>query len=354
MAGAACFRLAPLAPQCWGQERRRGGWKRRILVLACVAAAASCIRTPFEAAPPKVARVGVLSTESPGPAPLLDAFREGLRAQGYAEGQNLAIEPRFANGQSARLPGLAAELAGLPVDAIFAASSTAAAAAKGSTTALPIVAVGMSSDPVATGLVASFARPGGNLTGIFVALPELGSKLVDLLHEAAPEATRIAVLSHRGDPGHAALLAEVDRAARAFHLELNSVAVSDASDLERLPGILAGDHAGTGALLVFSGSLFNARRAQLADLALRSRLPAISLQTGFAHDGGLLSYGPSFPDMYRRAGEYVARILRGTQPADLPIERPARFEFVVNLKTAEALGLTLPRSTLIQATEVVR
>jgi putative ABC transport system substrate-binding protein len=325
-----------------------------MLALACVAAAAGCIRTPFEAAPPKVARVGVLSTESPGIALLLDAFREGLGQHGYAEGRNLAVEARYAEGQSARLPGLAADLIARPVDVLFAAGSTAATAAKASTTSVPIVAVGMSSDPVATGLVASFARPGGNLTGIFVALPELGSKLVELLHEAAPDATPIAVLWHGGDPGHAALLAEVQRAARAYHLDLRSVEVSDASDLERLPTILTADEAGTTALVVFSGSLFNAHRARLADLALRSRLPAISLQTGFAHDGGLMSYGPSSPEMYRRAGEYAARILGGTQPADLPIERPSRFEFVVNVQTASALGLTLPRSTLIQATEVIR
>jgi putative tryptophan/tyrosine transport system substrate-binding protein len=331
-------------------------WSRRQVVQGAGAVGlgllAGCGRLPWQAQAPRVARVGLLASGAEGPSPLLDAFRQGLQERGYVEGHNLVLESRFAEGSVERLPGLAAELARLSVDVIFAAGSTAAAAAKAATSTVPIVAVGMTSDPVSTGLVTSLARPGGNLTGLFVGLPELGGKLLELLTESAPGANPVAVRRHADDPGHLELFREVETAAQLLRAELRSVNVHGASDLVNIRAALAG--AGAEALVVFSGSLLNAQRASIAESTRQSRLPAIALLTGFAEAGGLMNYGPSFPDMYQRAAIHVARVLEGTKPADLPVERPTRFDFVINLRAAQALGLTIPPHVLLQATEVIQ
>jgi putative ABC transport system substrate-binding protein len=332
------------------QSRRQ--FLRGSLSLGALSFLVGCGILPSQARPAKIARIGLLSSGSAAASPFLDAFHQGLLALGYVEGQNISLDYRYAEGGADRLQELASELIQLKVDVVLAASSRAARAVKEATSVTPIVAVGMSSDPVATGLVESLARPGGNLTGVFVDLPELSGKLLELLKEGAPGISQVVVLWEPADPGHATLLREVELAGRSLGVQLQSIALDSPDDIDRLSTAVT--ISGVGGLIVFSSTTLNAQRARIADLAANKGLPAISPIGGFAAAGGLMSYGPNFADMYRRAATYVDKILKGTKPADLPVERPITFDFIVNLKTAQALGLTMPQSIVQQATEVIR
>jgi putative tryptophan/tyrosine transport system substrate-binding protein len=295
--------------------------------------------------------IGYLSGASPGPyAPYVAAFRLGLSDTGYVEGQNLAIEYRWAEGRYDRLPALAADLVARKVDLIAADGIPAALAAKSATSTIPIVfAVG--ADPVAGGLVASLARPGGNLTGVSVMASELVPKRIELLSELVPQAGVIALLVNPNNPDAERVVRDGQDAARAKGVQLPVLKASTESEIDAAFATLVQLQAG--GLVVQAEPLFNSRREQLVALASRHAVPAISAWREFADAGGLISYGASRTGGWRQIGTYVGKILKGAKPADLPVQQPTTFELVVNLKTAKALGLTLPQSILQLADEVI-
>jgi putative ABC transport system substrate-binding protein len=310
-----------------------------ITVLGCAAAWPLAAR----AQQPARYRIGHLAiaapTDTPPPPPAnWDAFVQGLREAGYTEGQNIAFEHRSAHDQPELFPKLAFELASLKVDAIFARGTWALAAAKNATRMIPIVGIDLEIDPVEAGLVASIARPGGNITGLFLDLSELSGKHLQILKEIIPATSRVAVL---GDSNiNAPQLRELKRVAQSLALQTQAVELKDAANLEG--AFESAKNWGADALIVLSNPLTLAYRTRIAELAAKARLPTIYLYRAHVHAGGLISYGPDLPDMFRRAGGYVGRILGGTKPADLPIERPVRFDMVVNLRTAKSLGITMP------------
>ena len=274
---------------------------------------------------------------------------QGLREAGYTEGQNIAFEHRSAHDQPELFPKLAFELASLKVDAIFARGTWALAAAKNATRMIPIVGIDLEIDPVEAGLVASIARPGGNITGLFLDLSELSGKHLQILKEIIPATSRVAVL---GDSNiNAPQLRELKRVAQSLALQTQAVQLKDAANLEG--AFESAKNWGADALIVLSNPLALAYRTRIAELAAKARLPTIYLYRAHVDAGGLIAYGPDLPDMFRRAGGYVGRILGGTKPTDLPIERPARFDMVVNLRTAKALGITIPEMLLVRADEVI-
>jgi ABC-type uncharacterized transport system substrate-binding protein len=296
--------------------------------------------------------IGFLGVTSPGPfAPFVAALLRGLSETGYIEGQNVAIEYRWAEGHYDRLPELAADLVGRKVDVIATSGGTSAArAAKDATATLPVVfETGI--DPVETGLVASFARPGGNLTGVTILTAELNPKRLDLLSELVPQARVIAVLVNPNNSRTERIIGAVQEAARARGVQLGIVKAGTEGEFEPAFASLVQLHAD--ALLVGNDAFFFDRRDQLVALAARNLVPAMYEWREFAAAGGLASYGTSLAGMYRRLGAYVGRILAGAKPADLPVEQPTKFELVVNLKTAQALGLTVPPSILARADEVI-
>jgi putative tryptophan/tyrosine transport system substrate-binding protein len=321
-----------------------------ITVLGCAAAWPLAAR----AQQPARYRIGHLAiaapTDTPPPPPAnWDAFVQGLREAGYTEGQNIAFEHRSAHDQPELFPKLAFELASLKVDAIFARGTWALAAAKNATRMIPIVGIDLEIDPVEAGLVASIARPGGNITGLFLDLSELSGKHLQILKEIIPATSRVAVL---GDSNiNAPQLRELKRVAQSLALQTQAVELKDAANLEG--AFESAKNWGADALIVLSNPLTLAYRTRIAELAAKARLPTIYLYRAHVHAGGLISYGPDLPDMFRRAGGYVGRILGGTKPADLPIERPVRFDMVVNLRTAKSLGITIPEMLLVRADEVI-
>jgi putative ABC transport system substrate-binding protein len=305
----------------------------------------------------KVARIGFLVTgslESREARAILDAFRQGLRERGYVEGQNIVIEYRSADGKIERLPGLAIELVRLKVDLIIAGNTPMARAAQQATTSIPIVGSVMG-DPVGDGLVASLARPGGNITGLTFLGPELVPKRLGLLKEALPRVSRVAALWHPGSFGDRTIrdmLKETEAAARTLGVQLQLVEVRGPDDFDRAFSTMTKER--TEALVqVPSTMLFNERRHIVA-LVTKHRLPSMFHAREFVELGGLISYGASITDLYRRAATYVDKILKGARPADLPVEQPTKFELVINLKTAKALGLTIPQSLLLRADEVIQ
>ena len=308
-----------------------------------------------DAPPPgKIPLVGVLfpgaATGLADPKTVLYGLRHGLHALGYLEGQTIHLEYRFAEWQVDRLPGLAAELVRLRVDVLVALAPAAVHAAKYATTTLPIVALDLESDPVASGLVASLARPGGNLTGLFLDFPHFAGKQLELLRAAVPGLTRVAVL---WDPKTGPVqVRAVEAAAQAWGLQWHLLEVHRHDEVEGACRAAADGQAG--ALLALSSPLVNASRQQIVDCTLRHRLPAMTLFTGFAEDGGLMSYGPNIPHLHQQTAVLVRKILTGANPADIPVARPETFELIINLKTAQALGLTIPPTLLFQATEVIR
>jgi putative tryptophan/tyrosine transport system substrate-binding protein len=294
--------------------------------------------------------LGYLHYASPGPnAPNVAAFHQGLSETGYVEGQNLAIEYRWAEGRYDRLPALATDLVGRKVDVIVAAGPPAARAAKSATSTIPIVFA--SADPVGEGLVASLARPGGNLTGISALSTELTPKRLELLSELAPQARVIALLVNPNNPTAESIIGDAQGAARAKMVQLHILKAGAESEIDTAFATLVQLQAG--ALIVGADPFFFSRRGQLVELAARHGLPAIYESREFPTAGGLISYGSSLAAAYRQTGIYAGKILKGAKPADLPVEQPTRFELVVNLNTAKALGLTVPPSILARADEVI-
>jgi putative ABC transport system substrate-binding protein len=282
----------------------------------------------------------------------LDAFRQGLSEGGYVEGRNVVIESRWADGQSARLPGLAADLVRGQVSLIAATGGSASAhAAKAATAKIPVLSIG-GPDPVADGLVSSLNRPGGNLTGVGVNTSELMPKRVQLLLELVPNATKIALLQNKAGVGGDAVQKDVEAATRALGRQMISLKIDSLSVLEATFVSAVRQHAD--AILVTSNSIFTDRRVEIVALAARYALPAGYAWREFVEVGGLISYGPSVAWAYRQIGQYASRILKGEKPADLPVMLPTNFELVINLKTAKALGLTIPETLLATADEVIQ
>jgi len=299
----------------------------------------------------KISRVGRLSPVSASvDAPLLAAFRQGLGDLGWVEGRNITFETRFAEGRADRLPELAAELVRLNVDVIVSGATPGALAAKNATATIPIVMV-TTGDPVASGLISSLAKPSGNLTGLTVRGRELSAKRLQLLKEAFPRVTRVAVLSNPTNPETEPMVKGLEVAARSLGVQLRVLEVRDPTEFAKAFAAISRERAG--AIMVLTDLLFNTHRRQILELAAKSRLPATY---GFRQDvdaGGLMFYGAALADMYYGAATYVDKILKGVKPADLPVEQPTKFELVINLKTAKALGLTIPPSMLARADRVI-
>jgi putative ABC transport system substrate-binding protein len=300
----------------------------------------------------KVPRIGWLGGPTRETAqPFVQPFLQGLRDLGWVEGQNIVIEWRFAGGRAERLPELAAELVRLRVDLIVVPSTPTALAAKNATSTIPLVTVG-GGDPVGLGLVASLARPGGNITGLTSNVgPEIAGKQLELLKETVPKVSRIAALWNPGTPGNALSVREAEMAARTLGVELQLLEARSLSDFDGAFAAMTAKRAG--ALLVLGDVTFVTYRTRLADLAAKSRLPAMYALRQFVDDGGLMSYSANSADNFRRAATYVDKILKGARPADLPIERPTKFELVINRKAAKAIGLTIPQSLLLRADQVI-
>jgi len=299
--------------------------------------------------PTKVPRIGYLSATS-GTRPVSArsaAFRQGLRELGYVEGKNIVIEWIWAD----RLPALAAELVRLKVDVIVSSGSETTGYAKEATVTIPIV-MAQDRDPVGTGFVASLARPGGNITGLSRLAPELSGKQVELLKEIVPRLSRVAVLGTSTQPGTAQVLKETELAAGAFGVKLQYLDVPNSKDIET--AFRAASKGRADAVLVLSNAIFNSERTLVVELAAKSRLPAIYSIREYVEAGGLMSYGVREADLFRRAATYVDKILKGAKPGDLPVEQPKKFEFIINLKAAKRIGLTIPPNVLVRADKVIK
>ena len=302
--------------------------------------------------PKKVPRIGYLigAPDSANSA-RMEAFRQGLRELGYVEGKNIVIEWRSAEGKLDRLPALAAELVRLKVNVIVTAGPTATGSAKKATVTIPIV-MSNDNDPVGSGFVTSLARPGGNITGMATLAPEIGGKRLELLTEIVPRLSRVAVFGTSTQPSYAQVLKETELAAGALKVKLQYLDVLSPKDIET--AFRAASKGRADAVLVLQAGVFSSRRTQIVDLAVKSRLPAIYFQPEFVEAGGLMSYGPSFTDLYRRAATYVDKILKGAKPADLPIEQPTKFELIINLKAAKQIDLSIPPNVLVRADKVIK
>ena len=300
----------------------------------------------------KIPRIGFLVAGSPSTiAPRLDAFRLGLRVLGYTEGKNILLEFRYAEGKVDRMPDLATQLVRLKVDIIFSTGPQSTRAAKQATSTIPIV-MAFDNDPVGNGFVASLARPGRNITGLSTLAPEISGKQLEILKEIVPKLSRIAVFGTSTQPGSAQALKEVELAAEALGVKLQFLDILGPHDIESAFGAAAKGRAE--ALLVLNSPVFNAQRTQIIDLAAKNRLPTIFWAPEFVEAGGLMTYGVSFSDLYRRAAVYVDKILKGATPADLPVEQPTKFELVINLKAAKQIGLTIAPNVLARADKVIR
>jgi ABC-type uncharacterized transport system substrate-binding protein len=302
-----------------------------------------------------IPRIGFLSPSSlpePRTARYLQDLRQGLRELGYVEGQNIAIELRWAGGEYDRLPGLAAELVRLKVNVIVTYSEQAIRAAKQTTGTIPIV-MAATTDPVALGFVASLARPGGNITGLSLMAPELVGKQLELLKEVVPKISRVALLGNAANnTGNTLQVRHAQDAAWALGVRLQPLEVRGPSEIERAFAAMTTERAG--ALIVFVDTMLLDHQTRIADLAARRHLPMVFAQIDQAEAGGLMAYGPSVSDRFRRAATYVDKILKGAKPGDLPVGQPAKFELVINLKTAKALGLTIPQSLLLRADQIIK
>src|SRR5262245_7160294 len=301
--------------------------------------------------PPKVHRIGFLGSDSLSSAARIRAFREGLRELGYVEGKNIVIEYRYSEGKLGSDAALAAELVRLKVDIIVTAGAGATRAAKEATSSIPIV-MSQDPDPVGNGFVASLARPGGNITGLSSVGADLAGKRLELLKEIRPKLHRVAVFGTSTNPGNVPALRETELAAAALKVQLQFLDILNPKDIET-----AFRAAGSGradAVLVLNSPVSSSHRKEIAALAAKSRLPAFYNRSEYVEDGGLMSYGVSFTDLAHRAAVYVDKILRGAKPADLPVEQPKKFEFIINLKAAKQIGLTVPPNVLARADKVIR
>jgi putative ABC transport system substrate-binding protein len=302
--------------------------------------------------PKKVPQIGFLgATTASIEKGRIDAFQQGLRDLGYVEGKNIVIEYRWAEGKFDRLPDLAAELVRLKADVIVTGGSTSTGAAKKVTTTVPIV-MAQVNDPVVSGFVASLARPGGNMTGLATLAPEISGKQLELLKEIVPKLSRVAVLGTSTAPGNAQALKETELAAGAFRVKLQYLDILGPEDIEN--AFRAATKGRADAALVLGTPVLISQRRQIANLAIKHRLPAIYADRAYVESGGLMSYGTNVADLYRRAATYVDKILKGSKPADLPVEQPIKFEFVINLKAAKQIGLTIPPNVLARADKVIK
>jgi putative ABC transport system substrate-binding protein len=337
-----------------GANKTRGTDLKQIIAFftaATLILASHCVVDAQQ--PKKVARIGFLTASSrTGIAHLTEPFLQGLRDLGYVEGQNISIEYRWADGNFERLPDLATELVRLKVDVIVATVTQASLAAKNATGTIPIVMVAVG-NPVDSGLIASLARPGANITGTSVMNDEVVGKQLALLKESFPKISRVAAMWNPANPVFQKLqLREVEATARALNVSLQKVEARDQDEIERAFKAIAKER--TRALHVIPDPVFTTHRGLIADLALKHRLPVVSGTRESAEAGMLMSYGPSFPESYRRAATYVDKILKGAKPGDIPVERSTKFELVINLKTAKQIGSTIPQSVLYRADKVIR
>ena len=323
-------------------------------MITCLVAAALLFNASFVQAQQaaKVPRIGFLgATSASTNAARMEAFRLGLRELGYTAGKNVVIEYRWAEGKSERLPDLAAELVRVKVDVIVTAGPAATRPAQQATSTIPIV-MAFDNDPVGSGFIASLARPGGNITGLSALAPELSGKRLELLKEVARKVSRVAVFGTSTQPGVAQALKETELAAAALKVELQNLNVLEPKDIES--AFRAANKGRADAVLVLTSPVIFSQRTQISDLGARNHLPAIFPQSEFVEDGGLMSYAPNYADLFRRAATYVDKILKGTKPADLPVEQPTKFEFVINLNAAKQIGLTIPPNVLARADRVIR
>jgi putative ABC transport system substrate-binding protein len=305
--------------------------------------------TPHAARPHRVAFLG--NSTAALEANLVKPFREGLRTFGYVEGQNIQLEYRWAEGDYTRFPTLIAELLALKVDVIVTAGTPATLAVKKATTSVPTVMIAVG-DPVGTGIVPSLSHPGGNITGLTSISTEMDAKRLALLTEVTPNVSHIAVLWNSSSPLQVLAEAQTQAAARLFSIKVLSLGVRTRQDIDKAFATIIKER--PGALLVLADRLFLHHRAEIMQFATRHRLPGVHAYRELVEAGGLMSFGPSYEEMHRRAAYFVDRILKGAKPADLPVERPAIFELVLNLKTAKALGLEIPQAVLLRATEVIQ
>ena len=300
----------------------------------------------------KIPRIGFLSATSSSTIPArLEAFRQGLRDFGYTEGTNIGIEYRWAEGKLDRVKDLAVELTALKVDLIVSAGSAATGPAKEATRTIPIV-MAQDSDPVGNGFVASLARPGANITGLSILAPELGGKQLELLKESIPKLSRVVFLTNSNEPGYDKLRKETELAAKTLKIQVDFLDGRTAKDVEN--AFREGTKRQAGAVLVPAMPITVSQRAQIADLATKNRLPAMYGQPEYVEAGGLMFYGASISDLFRRSATYVDKILKGAKPADLPVEQPTKYELEINLKTAKQIRLTIPPNVLARADKVIK
>jgi len=328
---------------------------RRREFIALVGGAAAAIAAPLDTQAQqagKIYRIGFLSYASYATAPaFVEAFRQGLRELGWVEGQNVIIDYRFAEGRLDRLPELAAELVGLKVDIILAPQGPAAVAGKNATAIIPIVMVSVT-DPVGLGLTASLAHPSRNITGLTYSVGvDTHSKQLELLRETVPQISRVAVLSNPANPAHALAMTNIQVAAQALRVELQLLEARGPDEFDGAFAKISNER--VGALVVLADAALGLGRTRLADFAARNRLPSMGGLREDAEAGSLMSYGPHGPDLYRRSAAFVDKILKGAKPAELPVEQPTKFELVVNLKTAKAIGIIIPQSILLRTDEVI-
>jgi ABC-type uncharacterized transport system substrate-binding protein len=326
--------------------------RRKILSVVLTILFLAAVNPAQAQQPTKVPRIGFLGATYPSTnTARIEAFRQGLRELGYVEGKNIVIEYRWAEGKTERLPDLAAELVRLKVDIIVTAGPAVTRPVKEATSTIPIV-MSFDNDPIGSGFVASLARPGGNITGLSALFPELSGKRLELLKEVVPMISRMAFFGTSTQPGTAQALRETELAAGAFGVQVQYLEVRDPKDIET--AFQAARKGRADAVLVLSSPVIFSQRTQIADLAVKNRLPVIFPQSEYVEDGGLMSYAPNYADLFRRAATYVAKILKGAKPADLPVEQPKKFEFIINLKAAKQIGLTIPPNVLARADKVIR
>jgi putative ABC transport system substrate-binding protein len=326
---------------------------RKTVISFALCAMLSALCASAEAQQPtKIPRIGYLGGGSPSSSPArIEAFRQGLRELAYVEGKTIVVEYRYAEGKPDRDRELAAELVRLKVDLIVTTGPTATRAAKEATTTVPIV-MASDTDPVGNGFVASLARPGGNITGLSTLAPELSGKQLELLKEIVPKLSRVTVIGISTEPGNAQRLKEIELAAGALKVKLQYLDILTSKDIETAFRAAAKGRAD--GVVMLGGTLFNTHRIQIVEFAVKSRLPATYTRPEYVEDGGLMTYGPSINDLFRRAATYVDKILKGAKPADLPVEQPKKFELIINLKAAKQIGLTIPPNVLARADKVLK
>jgi putative ABC transport system substrate-binding protein len=331
---------------------REKNMKKKIMLLALSAMLFALCLPAVAQQQTKVLRIGFLAGTKPAAvAARIAAFRQGLRELGYVEGKNIVIEWRYAEGKADRERELAAELARLKVDIIVTAGPSVTRAAKEATTTIPIV-FAQDGDPVASGFVASLARPGGNITGLSTLSPEIGGKRLELLKEIVPKLSRVTVIGSSTEPGTAQFLKEMELAAGSLKVKLQYLDVLSSTDIETV--FQAAAKGSADGVVMLGSAFFNTHRIQIVELAGKNRLPTTYARPEFVEDGGLMTYGPSINDLFRRAATYVDKILKGAKPADLPVEQAKKFELIINLRAAKQIGLTIPPNVLARADKVIR